>query len=176
MKIPIICVVLAVITASTSAQDTLSIEILEFGAYSGRHQHAVADSAAPTSRVLMEGPVKLIAQTNTIPAVVGRKFGIGFVVKGKPAGKSIPMTVVYRFPKMVNPKTKREISEYRASIQAKAGDRKPRMLWDFTEPWELVPGKWTFQIYHSKQKLAEKSFTVVKQTKKAHQSSRPKSR
>ena len=169
MKTLAICAAFTVMVASASAQNALSIEILEFGVYSGSHQYTIADDAAPTSQVLMEGPVRLIAQTNTISATIGGKFGFGFVVKGQPEGESIPLTVVYRFPKMVDPKTKREITEYRAPIRAKTGDRKPKMLWDFTEPWELVPGRWVFQIYHSRQKLVEKAFTVVKETQEAQQ-------
>ena len=29
------------------------------------------------------------------------------------------------------------------------------------EPWELVPGKWTMQLWQGSRKLAEKSFTVT---------------
>jgi hypothetical protein len=34
--------------------------------------------------------------------------------------------------------------------------------YSFDEPWELVPGTWTFQLWQGNRKLAEKSFTVVK--------------
>lgn len=33
----------------------------------------------------------------------------------------------------------------------------------FDDPWELVPGTWTMELWVGKQRLASQEFTVVKQ-------------
>lgn len=32
----------------------------------------------------------------------------------------------------------------------------------FDDPWELVPGTWTIELWHGDRKLATQSFTVVR--------------
>ena len=47
----------------------------------------------------------------------------------------------------------------------KSEDLNPQMLWNFTEPFELVAGKWTFQIYEGDELILNKDFNVVKAVK-----------
>ena len=144
------------------AEEQIKIEITEYGIYSRSERTSTPDASAPTGQVFMGGKVTLKKQTDIIPAVLGGKFGFEFSVIGTHE-KPIPLTVVYHFPKMTDPKTLRDFSHYKANIKTRPNEPLPRMLWDFTESWELVPGEWIFQIYQGNNKLIEKKFTVVKQ-------------
>ena len=162
MKIITLLISFIFLSSTVFAEEQVQIEIVEFGVYSGTDGNSVSDTSAPTGQRFMEGQTKLIEQTDKIPATLGGKFGFEFVVKGN-KGASIPLTVVYNFPKMTDPKTHREITHYKTNIKTRPDEIHPRMLWDFTESWELVSGEWTFQIYQGQKKLVEKKFTVVKQ-------------
>jgi hypothetical protein len=39
-------------------------------------------------------------------------------------------------------------------------------MWTFTEPSELVPGDWTFQVFKDGEKILEKKFEVQKADEK----------
>jgi len=161
MKIINRIVALILLSVAACAEDQLQVEIVEFGIYSGTDGYSVADSSAPTGQRFMDGQIKLTEQTDRIPAVLGAKFGFGFNVKGN-NGQPVPLTVIYHFPKMTNPQTHQESAQYKINIKTKPSEACPHILWDFTEPWELVPGEWVFQLYQGQNKLAEKKFTVIK--------------
>ena len=162
MKIIALITSFILLSVIVFAEEQIQIEIVEFGVYSGSDGQSVSDSSAPTGQRFMDGQVKLTEQTDEIPAILGGKFGFGFVVKGD-TEDPVPLTVIYHFPKMTDPQTLREITHYKKNIKTRPNEPVPHMLWDFTESWELVPGEWIFQIYQGKIKLAEKTFTVVKQ-------------
>jgi hypothetical protein len=147
--IPVLCL----------AENRISFEIFEYGLYSGSDGNSVYDSLAPTQQKLMGGDVCLLEQTNVIKASLGDKFGISFVVKGND-GESVPLTFIYRFPEMEDPKTHRKIMEYRTNVRTKQSVDISRMLWDFTEEWELVPGVWIFEVYYKDKIALQKEFVV----------------
>lgn len=161
MKIRHILTSFLLLSSVVIAEEQIKIEIVEFGIYSRSERHSTPDASAPTGQVFMGGKVTLKEQTGVIPAVLGGKFGFGYSVTGN-NGKPVPLTVVYHFPKMTDPQTLKEFSHYVKNVKTIPEEPLPRMLWDFTESWELVPGDWIFQIYQGKTKLVEKKFTVVK--------------
>jgi hypothetical protein len=63
---------------------------------------------------------------------------------------------------MTNAASGKTFTQYEALIRVKTDDKSAGMYYDFVEPWELVPGKWTFQIFDRDKKLLEKAFAVVK--------------
>ena len=155
---------LSVITISISAlaEGLPKIEIIEYGIYTRTERRSVADPSAPTGQKFIGGKALLEKQTDVIPAELGGKFGFAFSIQGEHE-KPIPLTVVYHFPKMTDPKTKKEFALHHSNIHTIPSEPMAHMLWDFTESWELVPGEWIFQIYQGKNKLVEKKFTVVKE-------------
>ncbi|HEY5915155.1 MAG TPA: DUF3859 domain-containing protein [Verrucomicrobiae bacterium] len=137
-------------------------EILGYGIYSGGHQESVADTNAPTGQVLLGGSVRLEKMADQIPAKLKSKFGFRFVVHRQPEGAPVKPHIVYLFPEMTDPASGRKLKSFEGDITAKLEDKNPQMLWDFTEPYELVTGQWTFQVFRGADKLLEKKFEVVK--------------
>ena len=137
-------------------------EILEYGIYIGSHDSSIPNSDAPTGNVLIGGSVKLVKQTVEIPARLKTQFGFRCVLHGKAEDRPVKLRLVYLFPQMNDPSSGKKIDMWEADVLARPEDKKLYMLWDFTEAYELVPGKWTFQVFRGQEKILEKKFDVTK--------------
>lgn len=157
-QLAFVCFILCVASTAAGSQRPAA-EILEYGIYSGGHQQSVVDTNAPTGQLLLGGPVKLEKQTTRIPARLKSKFGFRYVLHGEPGGPPVRLHFRYLFPLMKDQDGK-EIRSYDTTAVAKLED-KPHMLWDFTEPYELVTGQWTFQVLRGEEIILEKKFDVI---------------
>ena len=107
--------------------------------------------------------LKLASSTTTVPAQIGTKFGVRYRVVGSPERASVKLTAILRFPGegLRNPKTgeriTQDVTQWTRNIGAVTYNG-----YSFDEGWELVPGTWTYEIWHDKRKLAEQRFTVVR--------------
>ncbi len=137
-------------------------EILEYGIYSGGHENSVVAPSAPTGRLLLGGPVTLEKQTSVVPARLKTKFGFRFVVHGKSDDAPVPVRFVYLFPEINDKASGAKIRRFEISAFAKPEDKSSKMLWDFTEPYELAPGEWIFQVFRGEDKILEKTFQVTR--------------
>jgi len=153
----------AAVNACGQAAKVERVEIVETGIY--RVEIAKTTQASGTATGVRDelANVKLVSNTTTVPAQIGTKFGIRYRVVGSPDRASVKLTVIVRFPGegLRNPKTgerkARDETSWKRNIGAVTYNG-----YSFDEGWELVPGTWTFEIWHEGRKLAEQSFTVVK--------------
>src|SRR5258705_10177412 len=101
MKITLtsLCLSLFLGAISLAAQRPVA-EIIEYGIYSGGHERSVADTNAPSGKLLLGVPVKLEKQTSRIPARLKSQFGFRFVVHGEPVGAAVRLNFRYLFPEM----------------------------------------------------------------------------
>lgn len=146
------------------SEGQVKLKVVQFGIYTRTARRVVSDPAAPTGQVFLDGKAVLKKQTATIPAELGGHFGIGFSA-AEDINEPIPLTVIYRFPAMIDPDTGKTITQFSANIKTIPTEPISYMLWDFTEPWELVSGEWIFQVYRGREKLIEQKFTVVSSTR-----------
>jgi hypothetical protein len=107
--------------------------------------------------------IKLAASTQTIPAILGSHFGFEYKITGAPVGANVKVREIVLYPPGgIRPPGKAAVNQY-ATEQNIAIGTKSRLTWyAFDDPWELVPGKWTFQVWYGNHKIAEQTFTVVK--------------
>jgi hypothetical protein len=138
------------------------IEITESGIYGVTNREAVPESGVAGGQRVKSGNQKLETKTDRVPARLGTIFGFRYQIAGNPLGASVVLRFVTRFPQpgLLPPGARGEpvtVNEYTS----------PRGIGDIfwrgyglDEPWELVPGIWTFEIWSGDNKLAEKSFTV----------------
>ncbi len=139
------------------------IRIFEYGIYSGRTESSRPQDGTATGTINTVVDLKLVTQTERIPARVGTRFGFGYEVAGRPRDATARMTFITRFPPqgVVNAKgTMYFQNEFEASVPV--GVETTR-TYTFDEPWELVTGEWTLEIHYRGRKLAEKRFLVVEQ-------------
>ena len=117
------------------------------------------DAVEPGIYVSSPG-LKLSQITTNIPAALGTMFGFKYTINGTPSRAPVTLTVITKRPPFKNePSRKKEIVEK---------DRLPGTIgaphwacFSFDEEWELVPGKWTWEIWHNQRKLCEQSFNIV---------------
>jgi hypothetical protein len=140
------------------------IDVLDHGIYTSSRSSQVAAPGTAAGTTSEVADIRHTATTRTIPAQEGVEFGFRYTVVGAPAGAEVPLHFVTIFPPpgMHNP-AKREPqaqSEYDHSTQIGVAAYKSYSL---RNDWEVVPGNWTMQIWHGDRKLAEQTFTLVKQ-------------
>jgi hypothetical protein len=141
-----------------------AVKVVEYGLYTADVDSAVAAPGTPMGSSTVLTDVKHAATTRTIPAQLGVRFGFRFTVLGAPTGVTLPfrMVTIFPYPGLVaHPGARPQArSEYDKPVTIGATSYRD---YSFDQPWELVPGVWTFQIWHQGHKLAEQKFTVAKQ-------------
>ncbi len=163
MRVLLCAAVLAMVSATASAQapQVERINVLDFGIYTAKFTQKGKDERTASGHVNTLAGYKLVKQTETISARIGQRFGIKYVVVGKPKGKVVTLDWLTRFPPqgVVNPKGEK-FSENQFTRTAIIGETTFRS-YTFEEAWELVPGTWVFEFYYQGRKLGEKRFNVV---------------
>jgi hypothetical protein len=135
-------------------------EIVEYGIYTAEIQTAKRDSKGVLQSNL--GNIRHAATTTTVPARHGVRFGIRYKIIGTPDGATIPIKFVTVFPLagLSPPNMAQPIHNSESNQTLKIADIGYHD-YGFDDPWELVPGPWTIQIWYDKTKLAEQKFTVT---------------
>jgi hypothetical protein len=140
------------------------IDVVEYGIFTANTQSMQSAPGTASGTVSTVADIRHAATTRTIPAQQGIRFGFRYTVIGAPAGADVPLHMVTIFPPpgLTNPATqqRKAQSEYDSSATIGTASYKGYQL---TDPWEVVPGVWTLQIWYQGRKLAEQKFTIVKQ-------------
>lgn len=100
-----------------------------------------------------------VEKTLRIPAILGKHFGIIYVVKGYPPGGTINIRMRILHPPIKNPHTNELFSFVESVYSIKIGAHE-FYGWIFEHEWELSSGQYTFQIFYNDKKLGEKTFTI----------------
>jgi hypothetical protein len=148
------------VLSPANAQTVTSIEITEYGLYTADEFNGQRNANG-----IMQSDVKNIrhaATTTTVPAQVGVHFGFRYHISGQPAGVPFVLKKVtiypdggIKSPQSPTPLLKNEYEMARKIGQTSYTD------YAFDDPWEVVPGTWTMQLWVGDRKLAEKAFVVV---------------
>jgi hypothetical protein len=155
-------VVAAVSTAAAQSVRVDGIDVVDKGIYEITAGKKTADPNTPTKEITAVTGEKLVTATDTVAGKIGTEFGLRYVVKGDPAGAEAPLDFVITYPPpgLKDPAEAAPVTESRYSRGKKIGDT-IYLGYGFENDWEIVPGTWTFAIFHDGKKLAEESFTVT---------------
>lgn len=158
---------LAAFSSTTKAQDTFinAAETLAFGTFTAPkvsgYRRAATRNSPPADGV---EKYRFDNFTSEIPMEIGKMFGIEYQINTKPKGRPIQITTIIRFPDpgLSDPKGHNYL-ESKDTNFVEIG--RPQLHgYGFDEDWELVPGKWVFEVWYKKAKLISKTFTVVEPT------------
>lgn len=138
-----------------------SVEIVDHGIYkielTGEHvpvPSAGAGAVRPASKAV------LVATTNQIPPKIGFTFGCHFVPRGEPDGAIVDLTILVRHPAFRKPDGSKtsplDVVPWRYRIGEVAG-----YTYTFDHDWEVVPGKWSIEVWRGQEKLAGVDFVVT---------------
>lgn len=147
--------------AAAEAPRVDTIRILRFGEYHDTlvRTEQVPEAATGNWRVVTD--VRLLQETDTLCARLGLNFGFEYVLEGHPAGTTVQVELITRFPEpgLVNEAGRRFLVNSRPWPLTIGGYAFRSYL--FEVAWEMVPGQWTFEIHHQGRKIGEKSFTII---------------
>lgn len=148
------------------AQDTVSVtgaHVTEAGIYAARvvTKSAVPGVAGGTNEWL--DSFTLVQATTNVPARVGTRFGFRYTILGTPSNAPIVLKMVGEHPPYKNPKKGKIGTRDEYELNSWAGQTYTSYLLE--EEWELIPGKFKFEVWHRGKKLCEQSFMIVLDTK-----------
>ena len=136
------------------------LQVVDYGLYKASNESSIADTNSPTGEVRSGGAFKLVEQSDIIPAKLGNAFGFRFSIPKEL--QQTQLKYVYSFPELRNPVTGRSYTNFESMGEAKGHGPSSGAFYNLTDPWELVPGKWTIQVFVNDRKLLERQFTLVK--------------
>ena len=154
---------LALHTPPVSAGSTVTdVEIIDYGILSAQLDKTIKDQTLVQGAHRTMTASRVLKRTTDIPAAKGLKFGIRYLIKGYPIGSRIKIDFIVHYPApgLTNPGTGKTARQSVVSMVKKIG-RITTTGYLFNQQWEMVPGQWTFQIWHDARKLAEKQFQVA---------------
>ena len=137
------------------------VQVVEFGRF--RKTDAAGIMPAPRSITGLANAVNaatLIEKTTEIHATKGTSFGLHVRVIGQPDGAVLQFTCRCVHPKFTDPISGRSSTVEEWNSRAAIG-REVYIGYSFDNSWELVPGKWTIQIFYGATLVAQKEFNVT---------------
>jgi hypothetical protein len=151
--------------ASLAAAQTVErIDILQSGLYTAAVTGNVATPGTATGNSHTVGNVQFYQSTDRVPARLGTRFGVNYVIVGNPDGAILEFRQIWRLPApgLRNPKTGNVYRESPRTVQKTIGDRGALTGYSFDDDWEMVPGPWTCELWLGERLMLTKTFTVYK--------------
>jgi hypothetical protein len=146
--------------AAPPKAENLSAKILDYGIYNEEVREIIKDESVPGG-TRGSARYSLIEETNKIPAKLGISFGFRYKLYGVPEKSKLKFKRLFFFPKQGLTDKGKGRTYYKAQLDDELIVRETMEIgYKFEHPWELVPGKWSFQVWYEGKKLAEKTFTV----------------
>jgi hypothetical protein len=152
------CVFVPSVGAQTTNVDR--VDVVDYGLYTATV--TVSDTKSVLNNRLVNN-INHIATADRIPAQSGVDFGLRYKVIGPPDGTPVTIMEVITFPPQgLNSPTKGVIHDVHIPLTVNVGTAQ-LIGYGLTDPWEFVPGVWTFELWFGDIRLTSKSFTVVPQ-------------
>jgi hypothetical protein len=150
---------LVLLAGTAEARESVGVEILQYGLFradivarqrgDGGISHNVVDNICH------------LATTQTVPMKVGVHFGIRYKVTGPVTGELVLLRKVLRYPAVMTPPSPARPASVLSNFVELPVGTTTYTEYALEQPWELVPGIWTFQFFDRDRMLAEFSFTVT---------------
>jgi hypothetical protein len=160
MRRLLVALMLLAAAAPAGAQKIDRIEIVEYGIFTADKLKSERDANGQLHSII--GNVHLEETTTTVPAEPGVKFGVRFRVIGEPDAQPVTIKKVMIFPStgLRAPTAPEPLMRSEDTATTTIGETSYTGF-EFDDPWELVPGIWTMQLWQGDRMLAERRFTVL---------------
>jgi hypothetical protein len=160
MKFGYLLFVLCALPLSLLGQEEVRVtdaKVTEAGIY----QAQVLTGETNATGVKLQGidEFKLLKSTTNVPARIGTRFGMRYEILGAPTNAPITVTMVGKHPPIKNLKTGK--IETKDAYRLRSWVGKTYTSYSLDQQSDLVPGPWTFEVWHEGKKLCEQSFMVV---------------
>lgn len=160
MKSLVTALLLLATVDGAGAATITDVQVVEFGSYRRTNQGYHAAPRTITGKTNAVSDATLIEKTTEIHASKGTSFGLGYMVLGQPDGAVVQFTCRCIHPTFTDPVSGRSSTVEEWNSQAIIG-RAAHLGYTFDDSWELVPGKWTIQVFYGATLVARKEFNVT---------------
>jgi len=135
--------------------------ILAFGVYEARGERLVIDTNAVACVVNVHREAEFMRVTTNIHAAIGLKFGVEFVLEGPLTNAPADIAIVKHYPQpgILPPGDTTPVLKSDTRRTVRIGEP-TGVGYGFDDEWEIVPGVWTFEIWHEGRMLLRQSFLV----------------
>jgi hypothetical protein len=104
----------------------------------------------------------LVTQTDGVPLELGESFGFRFKVKDSKAG-GVKAKIITNTPGLIDPSKSKAQMDYVTEITLQAGQPYD-VFFTFSQPWEMVTGKWKLRVETEKGEVLSHDFDVYNPT------------
>ncbi len=136
-------------------------EIHGYGIFEASSSRRYSGSSRKTLAIDTVSGIRFINKTTEIPGRAGTNFGFQYSLNSTPRGQKVAIKSIIRFPEpgLQHPNGR----VYQKSVENKyIRFGEPSLHgYGFDESWEIVPGEWSFEIWHGEARLIRKTFHVV---------------
>jgi len=137
------------------------LTVVEAGFYTARKTGEEPAAGTTLGHINALKDIKFLKEAPTVTARLHTGFGVRFRAHGRPNGGKARLHQVWLIPApgIHNPKNgntyRQSLSDYTVTVGGVS-----MRGYSFDEPWEIVKGTWTIQIWQDERKLLEKSFLI----------------
>jgi hypothetical protein len=138
------------------------IDVIDYGIYTVKVPKG--SGKAHVERKGGIGDVKHVKSTRDIPAKLGVQFGFRYGIVGTPKHAKVTFKTVVTFPPagLHDPASTETIKNSEVVLTKLLDAGMTYSGYEFDDPWELVPGAWTIELWDGNRKLASETFSVFK--------------
>jgi hypothetical protein len=144
-------------------------QVLEYGLARGELEREVKDpsNTTPAGVFWHMKNVRLVQRTERVPLADGNMMYLSYELSGLPAGRTLEgFKIVKTFPAMTSPEGRTFArAESSFSVTSPTGTARETTYWTFDAAryaFEMVPGEWTFRLFHEDCLIFEKLFEAYK--------------
>lgn len=161
LAIPFLLLLMAPTGPYAQSQLVERADVTRWGIYDVQIVGATADKNLAGGSMNVVAKRRHVRETTTIFARVCTSFGFEYVLVGAPNDAAVPIRMVTRFPGqgVHNPETGVTTYEHETLVRRTIGQIHFRS-YTLENDWEVVPGVWTFELWHGDRKLVDRSFTL----------------
>jgi hypothetical protein len=163
MRILLIALALGLTLSTAEAQtaEVTRIDVVEYGLYTAQVMQKSTDANGVAKNTVTD--IRHAVTTRTVPAQLGVHFGFRYTIVGTPEGAPVELTKVTIYPPegVKKPSAPEPLHRTQYTLERQIGETK-FTDYSFDDPWELVPGTWTMELWVGSRRLAAESFTVVR--------------
>lgn len=162
----VLIAVISVILDVSADEDTLHISVAEisgYGVFEASSTRRYQGYSGKTPAIDTVSGIRFVDRTTEIPGSLGTNFGFQYRLNTTPKGQKVAIKSLIKFPEpgLRHPSGR----VYQESVEHKYIRIGEVSLhgYGFDEPWEIVPGEWSFEIWHGEARLIRKTFTVFEE-------------
>lgn len=136
------------------------IDVTDYGIYTAEKSEGA--TKGKNQRHYAVENVAIVAMTDTVQTLPKVKFGLRYRIIGEPWDARVTVKIVVKYPPegAASPKDG-VLRDFTYTVTDHIGGLYSFAGYSADEPWELVPGVWTIQLWVADKMYVEKSFTMV---------------